>query len=63
MANLINEIDFEELFKEHHGVGLLVAYKLSSNSSLAEDYVQEAYVRAMRSGPRYNDKSNFKNWF
>ncbi len=51
---------WENLFKRHYNEALLYVYSFCHNRTLAEDIVQEAYVRAIRSIDE--EKDGFKFW-
>lgn len=50
----------ENLFKRYYNEALLYVYSFCHNRTLAEDIVQEAYVRAIRSIDE--EKDGFKFW-
>lgn len=51
---------WENLFKRYYNEALLYVYSFCHNRTLAEDIVQEAYVRAIRSIDE--EKDGFKFW-
>lgn len=51
---------WEALFKKHYNEALLYVYSFCRNRALAEDIVQEAYMRAIRSIDEERD--GFKFW-
>ncbi len=51
---------WENLFKRYYNEALLYVYSFCHNRTLAEDIVQEAYVRAIRSIAE--EKDGFKFW-
>lgn len=54
-----NEV-LERLIKKHYNEALLYVYSFCHNRSLAEDIVQESFVRAFRSIDE--EKDGFKYW-
>ncbi len=55
-------ITFERLMRDSYRQAYSVAYRLTGDSSDAEDLVQEAFVRAFRFFHRYDDKLPFSSW-
>jgi RNA polymerase sigma-70 factor (ECF subfamily) len=53
---------FERLIRDSHRQAYSLAYRLTGNSSEAEDLVQEAYVRAFRFFDRYDKSLPFQSW-
>ena len=51
---------WENLFKRYYNEALLYVYSFCRNRALAEDVVQEAYMRAIRS--INEEKDGFKFW-
>jgi RNA polymerase sigma-70 factor (ECF subfamily) len=55
-------INFERLMRDSYRQAYSVAYRLTGDSTDAEDLVQEAFVRAYRFFHRYDDKLPFNSW-
>ncbi len=53
---------FEGLLRDSFRQAYSLAYRLTSNSSEAEDLVQESFVRAYRFFHRYDEGLPFTNW-
>lgn len=53
---------FNVLFKRYHAPLLRFALKLCSNESMAQDAVQEAWIKCASSIKRLNDPRAFKSW-
>jgi len=53
---------FEGLIRDSYKQAFGLAYRLTGNSSEAEDLVQESFVRAYRFFHRYDDSLPFTSW-
>lgn len=53
---------FERLMRDSYRQAYNMAMRLTSNSSEAEDLIQETYVRAFRFFHRYDDTLPFTSW-
>ena len=53
---------FEELARKTHKQAYGLAYRLTGNSSEAEDLVQESFLRAFRFFHRYDQELPFTSW-
>ena len=53
---------FEQLIRDTQKQAYGLAYRLTGNSSAAEDLVQESYLRAYRFFHRYDDSLPFTSW-
>jgi RNA polymerase sigma-70 factor (ECF subfamily) len=58
-----NEGAFETLVRLHQDRAFLSALRLLGNRSDAQDAVQEAFLQAWRSLPRFRGESSFGTWF
>ncbi len=58
-----NEAAFEALVRLHQDRAFLSALRLLGNRSDAQDAVQEAFLQAWRSLPRFRAESSFGTWF
>ena len=56
----MKNIAWEKLFKKYYNEALLYVFSFCHNRTLAEDIVQEAYMRAIRSIDE--EKDGFKFW-
>ncbi len=54
--------EFEQLYQAHHRRAYNLAYRLTSNSTDAEDVTQEAFVRAWNSFNSYDHSKSFEAW-
>lgn len=52
-----------ELVKRHQQRALHVAYRSLGDWQLAEDVVQDAFLRVHRAAPRYKPEAKFSTWF
>jgi RNA polymerase sigma-70 factor, ECF subfamily len=55
-------ISSERLLEEHHATVFSYAYRLTGNSSAAEDVAQEVFVRAFRSLHQLRDDQAMRGW-
>ncbi len=59
-----DEAAFDELIARYHRPALLIARNhLSGQNSSAEDAVQEAFIRTVRSRDRFDVERSFASWF
>jgi len=58
----MQEIQFDQHFKENSAALMSFAYKLTRSKSDAEDLVQETAIKAYKNFNSFLDNSNFKNW-
>ena len=58
-----DEKAFDELLSRYHRPAIFLARNLSANPSLAEDAVQEAFVRIVRARARFDCRQSFASWF
>src|SRR5216684_2765377 len=54
--------EFDRLVHRCHRQAYNIAYRLTGNSSDAEDLTQESFLRAYRFFDRYNRDMPFENW-
>jgi RNA polymerase sigma-70 factor (ECF subfamily) len=54
--------NFERLMRDSYRQAYSVAYRLTGDSTDAEDLLQEAYIRAYRFFHRYDEKLPFNSW-
>jgi RNA polymerase sigma-70 factor, ECF subfamily len=57
-----DEAAFEALVARYHGALLQLAYGYVRDRGVAEDVVQEAWLQALASLPRFQGRSSFKTW-
>ncbi len=57
-----NRSQFDALVYRCHKQAFNVAFRLTGNTSDAEDLTQEAFLRAYRFFDRYNENMPFENW-
>ncbi len=55
-------IDIKKSFLEHYEHFYRFAYKLTKDSSLAKDLVQDTFLRVVKFGDSYNPSYSFKSW-
>lgn len=53
---------FGELVLRHRGGAIQVVYRITGNAQIAEELVQEAFVRAWVKIHRFRPDSSFRNW-
>lgn len=53
---------FDELYKKHHQDVFQFLFYMVKNKELAEDLVQEVYIRVLKSYERFEGKSSEKTW-
>lgn len=53
---------FRTLFERHHRLAYSVIYRHIGVQSVAEDLVQEAFLRVYRFAPRYKPTARFSTW-
>jgi RNA polymerase sigma-70 factor (ECF subfamily) len=58
-----DEKAFDELLARYHRPALFLARNLSANPSLAEDAVQETFIRIVRARSRFDCQQSFASWF
>ena len=59
-----DEAAFDEIISRYHRPALIIARShLSGLPSLAEDAVQEAFIRTVRNRDRYDCERSFSSWF
>lgn len=54
--------DFERLIDEHQGGLIRYAYRMVKNRELAQDMVQEAFIRYIKNPPRYGLPRQRASW-
>ncbi|MDC1142081.1 RNA polymerase sigma factor [Planctomycetota bacterium] len=54
---------FRTLFDRHYRLAYSVIYKHIGVQTIAEDLVQEAFLRVYKAAPRYEAKAKFSTWF
>ncbi|MHC4841903.1 MAG: RNA polymerase sigma factor [Planctomycetota bacterium] len=54
---------FRTLFDRHYRLAYSVIYKHIGVQNIAEDLVQEAFLRVYKAAPRYEAKAKFSTWF
>ena len=54
---------FRILVDNYKDISLTLAYSIVRNQEEAEDIVQDAFIKAYMSLPRFNFKSSFRTWF
>ncbi len=66
MVRFIGELDksaFDQIVNMYRYKSLAVAFKILGDSALAEDVVQEAFLRVIRRRSQYDPKKSFSSWF
>ncbi|MCA8910578.1 MAG: RNA polymerase sigma factor [Planctomycetes bacterium] len=53
---------FRKLFERHHRLAYSVIYRQLGVQSVAEDLVQEAFMRVYRAAPKYEPTAKFSTW-
>ena len=53
---------YSDLVRQHHTGVINVIYRMCSDSQIAEDAAQEAFIRAWMNIGKYKPKSAFRNW-
>lgn len=53
---------FRQLFERHHRLAYSVIYRQLGVASVAEDLVQEAFLRVYRAAPKYEPTAKFSTW-
>jgi len=57
-----NKSAFSELVVKHQGVLLRVAFRYMKDMELAEDVVQESFIKAYRKLGSFEGRSSFRSW-
>jgi len=57
-----NQEKFENLFKQSRSKLYSIAYGVSHNKEIAEDILQDAYIKAWRNFSEYDYNKKFENW-
>jgi RNA polymerase sigma-70 factor (ECF subfamily) len=57
-----DRVAFRELVLEHSHAMFRLAWRLTSDESIAEDIVQEAFIKAWRKLGKFRMESSFKSW-
>ena len=58
-----NEMLFHELMKRHHSMAIGYIQKKVFNRPLAEEIVQDTFVKVVRNKDQFNPKLQFSSWF
>ena len=53
---------FAELVADHHGAAFATAARILGDADLAADVVQEAFLRVLRHGERFDETRPFRPW-
>ena len=53
---------FAELVADHHGASFATAARILGDAELAGDVVQEAFLRVLRHGERFDESRPFRPW-
>ncbi|HEU4463689.1 MAG TPA: sigma-70 family RNA polymerase sigma factor [Gemmatimonadota bacterium] len=54
--------EFEAIYREHHRRVYAIALRFAREPDIAEEIVQDAFVRAWRSLPSFNGNSRLSTW-
>ena len=57
-----NKSAFSELVEKHQNVLLRVAFRYMKDTELAEDVVQESFIKAYRKLDSFEGRSSFRSW-